>query len=82
MTDEERLDECRREIFRLRCVVKSFGERLDDVEEYAKKILAVNRPYLYGKEERPNDLYDCGYIDGQQATLTKIMELIGADSDS
>lgn len=81
MTDEERLRECRREIMRLRAIVRDYGRQLDCVIEYAKSELDENKPYLYGEEERSNDLYDCGYVDGEYNALIEVLNRIGEEHD-
>jgi len=81
MTDEERLDECRKEITRLRALVRDYGRKLDDIIEYAKETLEDNKPYLYGEEERSNDLYDCGYVDGEYNALVYVLNLAREEHD-
>ena len=81
MTDEEILMENQREIFRLRAVVRDLGGKLDKIVEYAKETLDNDKPYLYGEEERSNDLYVCGYVDGEYDALVTVLTYAGEEHD-
>lgn len=81
LTDEEIIAECQREIRRLRAIVRKNGGKLDDIIEYAKKTLDDSKPYLYGEEERSNDPYSCGRVDGEYNALVTILRLAGEETD-
>ncbi len=77
MTDEESLKECQKEIFRLRAIVRDYGRKLDKIIESARTELDERKSYLYGSDERSNDLYDCGYVDGEYDTWIRVLDLSG-----
>ena len=81
LTDEEIIAENRREIMRLRALVREYGGQLDNIIEYAKKTMDDSKPYLYGEEERSNDPYDCGYVDGKYNALVTVLRLAGEETD-
>ena len=81
MTDEERLDECRKEIMRLRALVRDYGKKLDKITESAIETLEENKSYLHGEEERSNDLYDCGYVDGEYDAYIRILNILEEEHD-
>lgn len=49
-------------------LIKEVRERLEDLS-----------PYLFGEEERPDDLYDCGYTDAEFNTLVWILDTLGEE---
>lgn len=79
LTDEE--ISVRREIMRLRALVREYGGKLDSIIEYAKKTLDDSKPYLHGAEDRSNDLYDCGRVDGEHNALITVLRLAGEETD-
>lgn len=81
LTDEEIIAENRREIMRLRALVREYGGKLDDIIEYAKKTMDDSKPYLYGEEERSNDPYACGRVDGEYNALVTVLRLAGEETD-
>ena len=69
---------CQKEIRRLRSVVRELEESeqiLQSIIEYAKATLEESGSSLYGEEERPSDIYDCGYIDGEYNALVHILNM-------
>lgn len=80
LTDEEIIAENRREIMRLRALVREYGGKLDSIIEYAINTLDDSKPYLHGAEKRTNDLYDCGRVDGEYNALVAVLHLAGEET--
>ena len=82
---------CQKEIRRLRSVVRELEEDIEkqettekilkDITEYAKSTLEESSSSLFGEEDRPNDIYDCGYIDGEYNALVNILNMAGEKHD-
>ena len=53
------------------------GRTVDAVVQYAIDNLNGMQHQLYGGEERPNDLMDCGVIDGSYNTYIDILNFFG-----
>lgn len=49
-----------------------------DIVEYIKNNLDDLDPLVNG-DERPNDLMDCGYLDGSWNTLVEILTKMGVE---
>lgn len=44
--------------------------------KFALESLENLEDYLYGKEDRPNDLYDCGAVDAEYDAMIKVLDLL------
>lgn len=49
-----------------------------DIVEYIKKLLDTLDCYVNG-DERPDDIFDCGYADGSWDTLIDLLNQLGVD---
>ncbi|MCH5303544.1 MAG: hypothetical protein J1E41_01660 [Ruminococcus sp.] len=58
---------------------KSRTDTLNEIIAYAKDVLETNKEYLYGEEERSDDLYLCGCVDGEYDALINILDLAGVE---
>ena len=81
LTDEEIIAENRREIMRLRALVREYGGQLDNIIEYAKKALDECTPFLCDALERPITPYERGLYEGQYKTLVTVLHLTGEETD-
>jgi hypothetical protein len=55
-------------------------ELLNKVEKLVSEAvenLEGQEDYIYGGDERPNDLMDCGYADGNYDAWYEVLELLG-----
>lgn len=51
--------------------------KLNRLISFAKESIKDLLPYIYGGEERRNDLMDCGYADGSYDTLISVLDNLG-----
>ena len=55
------------------------SEKLANLVQEATASLEGMQSQLYGGEERPNDLMDCGYIDGAYNTWIEVLNILGIE---
>lgn len=58
---------------------KSAEQKLTELISTAINTLKGMETQLYGGEERPNDLMDCGCIDGAYNTWIDVLNLLGVE---
>jgi hypothetical protein len=52
-------------------------EKVEELVANAVENLEEQTDYIYGGDERPNDLMDCGYADGNYDAWYEVLELLG-----
>lgn len=55
---------------------KTSNDIIKELITIAQEKLADMESSLYGGEERPNDIYDCGVIDGEYDTWISILDIL------
>ncbi len=50
-----------------------------DLAEYAKRQIEALLPYIYGGEQRSNDLWDAGYADGAYNAYINVLNALGVE---
>lgn len=44
--------------------------------KFARESIENLEDYLYGKDDRPTDLYDCGAVDAEYDAMIKVLDLL------
>lgn len=55
------------------------NDTVDNLIRQVRERLKNLTPHLSGNEERPDDIYDCGYTDAEVNTLIWVLDTLGEE---